>query len=271
MFDNDPGLIYLFRDLKPGWKFIGRYKDFSDIEWMTWKYLFQTSFLYLIIQFIISESIRRTFPKLIKHWYITSSMLYIVLNTGIKSLLLVLIQPIIYYIIILLGGKRILIWILSIILLASFNSLKNKYYFWEFLDYRNIKDEEGYLLLFCLAWVELRCISFSLDYIENAERNVNNGEQKQTHKLKFDKIIDMMSYVLYLPLLYVGPVMLYENFEKSFTVPSKKLSTRVKTFLIDMILYQIYTFIIDLSLHFVYFYAMATDIEVRTKEYSKND
>lgn len=252
--EKEEKVLFSLSDLQPGWSLLSRYKDGSDIEWSSWKYFLQTSWRYLIFQFVISEVIREAYISILKYWYILSSIIFVTIYMGYKQLLIIFAQPVIYALILIFGGKKLSIWITSVILLLSYNSLKYKYYFWSFLDHDDMYDEEVYLILFSVAWIELRCISYSLDYIDN----------KNARLLKFDDIVKMFSYILYLPLLYTGPIILYKEFEKSFTTNREKLKTRIKRFAIDIALFQLYTYVLDLSLHYIYFFAMQNNMEVST-------
>ncbi|VVC98545.1 unnamed protein product, partial [Leptidea sinapis] len=239
------------KDLQPGWKFLSRYRDVSDIEWSSWKYFIETTWCYFIIQYILSEIIREKFPEYLKYWYIVSSCTFVCKYTGYKHLVTILMQPTIYAAVIKFGGKKISIWIISIILLVTYNSLKYNFYFWSFLEHDDMQDEEVYLLLFCVAWTELRCISYSIDFVEN----------KDEMYLKSKDIINMISYILYLPMLYTGPVILYEDFEKSFT-RVYKFDAKIRRFFYDIFIFFTYTLILDYIFHYIYFYAMQSDMEL---------
>ncbi|XP_032527847.2 protein-cysteine N-palmitoyltransferase Rasp [Danaus plexippus] len=241
-------------DLQPGWSITSKLKDVSDIEWSTWKYFIISSWQYLLIQFIISELIRYSCVSILKYWYILSSLTFISFYMGLRQVIIIVIQPVIYYLILLCGGKKLSIWFTSILLLLSYNSLKYKYYFWNFLDHENLQDEEVYLLLFSVAWIELRCITFCLDYLE-----------RKTNKIHiWQDLVNLFSYILYLPLLYTGPIILYDDFEKSFN-SKMKLLTRLKRFAMDMLLFQFYTFVLDLMFHYIYFFAMQDNMELIKK------
>ncbi|XP_022118889.2 protein-cysteine N-palmitoyltransferase Rasp isoform X1 [Pieris rapae] len=247
--------IYSLDDLQPGWKLFSRYKDVSDIEWSSWKYYIKISWFYIIIQFLVSELFRRYSPSFLKQWYILSSLTFVCTCLGWKQMIIILIQPVIYATVICLGGKKISIWLVSIFLLLSYNSLKYKNFFWTFLEHRELQDEEVYLILFCMAWVELRCISFSIDFIENKEKN----------RIKPEDCINFLSYVLYLPVLYMGPIILYEEFERSYKVQNTDIYLRLLRFLPDIFIFLIYSVFLDFSFHFIYFYAIQNDIELVRK------
>lgn len=239
--------------MQPGWRILNRLQDVSDTEWLCVKYYLHISWLYLLIQFVVSELIRTYKSSLIKPWYIISSIIYVSIYTSLKQLIFIFLQPIIYSVIIFSGGKKATLWITSILLLGSYNTLKFKYFFWSLLDREDLPDEEVYLLMGCIAWIELRCISFCIDYIDN--KDSKNMSKSQT-------FLNMMSYVIYLPVLYTGPVILYADFVKSFTSPVEPLLNRIKRFVCDISLFLLYFFAMEVVLHFIHFYALQERIEV---------
>lgn len=171
----------------------------------------------------------------------------------VKQLLFIFIQPVLYSIIIFCGGKKGTLWITSILLLGSYNTLKFKYFFWYLLDNEDLRDEEVYLLMGCIAWIELRCISFCIDYIDNKDsKNIPKSQS----------LLNLLSYVLYLPVLYSGPVILYKDFERSFSSPAEPLLDRIRRFACDMCLFLLYFFAMELALHFIHFHALQERIEV---------
>ncbi|XP_023947900.2 protein-cysteine N-palmitoyltransferase Rasp [Bicyclus anynana] len=255
ILNSKPHVVHKLTDLQKGWGFIGRHKDVSDVEWSSWKYFIYISWRYLIIQFVISEFLRNTFLSFLKYWYIISSVAFVTLTMGYKQMIIILTQPVIYIMILYGGGKKLSVWITSILLLLSYNSLKYMYYFWSFLDYEDIQDEEVYLILFSVAWIELRCISYSLDFVERKDGKLLNQED----------IINMLSYTLYLPLLYTGPIILYEEFQNSFERRRDNLQKRIKRFIYDMMVFQLYSLVLDLVLHYIYFFAMQNNMELIRK------
>ncbi|XP_052737680.1 protein-cysteine N-palmitoyltransferase Rasp-like [Bicyclus anynana] len=255
ILNSNPHVVNTLADLQKGWGFIGRHKDVSDVDWVTWKYFVHISWRYLLIHFVISEYLRNKFPSILKHWYIISSVTFVTLTMGYRQMIIILTQPVIYIIILYGGGKKLSIWLVSILLLLSYNTLKYMYYFWSFLDYKNIQVEGVYLILFSIAWIELRCISYSLDFVE----------RKDGKLLKQEDIIDIFSYALYLPLLFTGPIVLYKEFENSFVTRRDNLKTRIKRFIYDMMAFQLYSLILDLVLHYIYFFAMQKNMELIRK------
>lgn len=190
---------------------------------------------------------------------------------GFRQLLIVFSQPVIFSAIVFSGGKRISIWVTSILLLGGYNSLKYKYFFWRVLDTGNLQDEEVFVLLYAIAWVELRCISFSLDYIDKLEQRENiKDKENLEHISTWDDLISMFSYVLYLPVLFVGPIILYEEFEKSFHVNNENLLLRLKRFIWDMMIFLMYTFLLELAFHYIYFFALQSQLKVSKVMFHSN-
>ncbi|CAH0405328.1 unnamed protein product [Chilo suppressalis] len=262
-YQNNYSELYSLGELKPGWRFISRFQDVSDIEWISWKFFIQTAWLFLLFQFFVSEVIRYTYMPLIKFWYIVSSISFIILFMGYRQLVIILAQPMLFATIIYFGGGKICVWTASILLLISYNSLKYKYFFWYYLDRDDLQDEEVYLVLFTIAWIKLRCVSFLMDYLNRKEQI---GTDVVKANFSFSQLIlNMFSYVLYTPLLYIGPIILYEDFERSFSSHNGKFRFKFQRFLWDMFLYATYTFLLDCSFHYVYFLAMQSDIEAIRK------
>ncbi|XP_068626200.1 protein-cysteine N-palmitoyltransferase Rasp [Battus philenor] len=259
LLKDDNGVTNSLKDLQPGWSFIGRQRDVSDIEWSSWKYFIHTSLVYMIMQFFISELIRKLSLPVLKYWYIISSTIFIIFHMGVRQMVLILFQPILYGTIIFLGGSKKIIWIISLFLLASYNSLKYKLFFWNFLEHEEMQDEEVYLILFSVAWIELRCISYSIDFIQKRD------DAKTQSFFCWNDIINMLSYTLYLPLLYSGPIILYEEFEKSFNVTNGNLALRLKRFVSDLFVFKLYTFILDIAFHYFYFFAMQDNMQLMYK------
>lgn len=249
---NSKYIPYL-KDLQPGWRILNRLKDVSDTEWTSFKYYFHTSWLYMLMQFVVTELIRRYNSSLVKPWYIISTIIYVSFYMCLKHLLFIFLQPILCSTIIFCGGKKTTLWITSILLLGSYNTLKFKYFFWHLLDREDLQDEEVYMLMGCIGWILLRCISFCIDYIDN--KDSNNMSKSQT-------LLNMLSYVMYLPVLYSGPVILYKDFKKSFSSPAAPLLDRLKRFVCDISLFLLYILGMDIALHFIHFQALQERIEV---------
>ncbi|CAG4978468.1 unnamed protein product [Parnassius apollo] len=61
------------------------------------------------------------------------------------------------------------------------------------------------------------------------------------------------------------PIILYEEFEKSFNIKYESLTLRLKRFISDLILLKFYSLILDIAFHYIYFFAMQDNMELVRK------
>lgn len=70
----------------------------------------------------------------------------------------------------------------------------------------------------CFAWIQLRCISSCLDMIDCKPWTETLLQSDPSPPL-----LRHLSYVFYLPLMFLGPFVLYRDFEHSVSVLLDKL------------------------------------------------
>lgn len=152
---------------------------------------------------------------------------------------------------------------LNIFLLFTYNTFKYKEWVWTLFDNGNLElDEEVYMLLFAIGWVQLRCISFCFDYVEKSEKYINNKKNDLLEEPLYETLVNLFSYALYLPLIHTGPLILYSDFKRSVKI-NNALKSRLKSFILNSILFWIYRLLLDFAMHYIYFLAMQEKIEVR--------
>lgn len=228
---------------------IGRLKDVSDREWTVWKTLAITSYPWHLLHFCGAELFRHNNyrPQI---WYIFVSFAFILCNFGMTLFCVLTAQPLMYLLILKLGGKSKSIWVSSCLLLVVIDFFKT-YYNYVFLH----AYEYNYMLMAAVLWVHLRCLSFSLE-ATGTTREVKEKSHKNITGLL---ILNMLSYTFYLPVLFVGPVILYNDFIKSLdtSVPYKRsLKRRLFCFASNLTRYVGWFFFTEFSLHFIYFNAL---------------
>jgi len=74
-----------------------------------------------------------------------------------------------------------------------------------------ITDERHYILTLVMCWIHLRSISHNMDSIDDQFSNSNNFIRK-------------LAYCLYLPTLFLGPLILYHEFVESVCMNNIKES-----------------------------------------------
>jgi protein-cysteine N-palmitoyltransferase HHAT len=113
-----------------------------------------------------------------------------------------------------------------------------------YLNYMDLSDDDFYLMLISVSWIQLRCISYCLEIIRSRA------------EIQF---IDLLSYCFYLPLLFLGPVILYDDFDKGFTRNDNK---KFSNLFVNLARYFGWFLFLEISLHFFYFNAMQYQAEV---------
>ena len=81
-----------------------------------------------------------------------------------------------------------------------------------FLLFLHLKltEQQQLALYVCLAWLQLRCISFCMDWIQCKPWS----DPLLTEGHKSPQILCLLSYTLYLPLMFLGPFVSFLEFEK---------------------------------------------------------
>lgn len=260
--DVDPNIIS--ENISPGWNFINRHKDISDYEWSYWKNLAITFLPWLLIHAVVSELLRKSKHIYMQIWYCTISFLFVLYDFGWVALILMAAQPVIYWCVLIHKGTAKSIWICSLICSLMINYIKKLYEMknYNFLMLTKFNNENFNIVIVAVSWIQLRCISYSLDSIQNEVDNEKLPYVKfKSTVLKYE-IINILGYSFYLPLLFLGPIILYKDFMKSFQYHSP-FKIRLYDVLLNMLRYLMWLFFIELCLHYIYFNALQFYLEVR--------
>lgn len=232
---------------------IGRSKDVSDREWTVWKTFAITSSPWHLLHFCGAELFRQNNhrPQI---WYIFVSFAFILYKLGLTLFCFLTAQPLMYLLILKVGGKTKSIWFSSCLLLVVVDFFKT--YFNNYIH----AYEYNYMLLAVTLWVHLRCLSFSLE-----TTGISREVKEKTHKkITGLQILNMLSYAFYFPVLFVGPIILYNDFIKSLETPYKSsFKRRIFCLATNLTRYVGWFFFTEFSLHFVYFNALQYYPEVR--------
>lgn len=127
------------------------------------------------------------------------------------GVLLALIQPCVDRLLIAFRSK-IFAWLIHLVILTLI--YYEKTYGFIFENLLGIEEEKYYMLTIALCWIQLRSISCCLDCINVDEKE---GEEDGVVVAKnlsgFTKcFLKTTAYCLYLPTLFLGPVILYKDF-----------------------------------------------------------
>lgn len=197
-------------DLVPPWWSLEqspRKKDASDHEWVTWKNSTYHVGLLVILQPVISQIIKRS--DNCKKYLIAFNVFYPICVTlyllGTLATLSIFLQ-IVFLFLVSLTRRAWLVWLSAIVYVIAqeyqpFTDLKS----YIFPTYDSLL-YEGYLTSVINAWINARCISFSLDRIW--------GEVPSDEGL-IQSFLKLTAFCLYLPTGVMGPLITYKRFEES--------------------------------------------------------
>lgn len=123
----------------------------------------------------------------------------------------------------------------------------------------NLDEFQCYAFVIILSWNILKSISFSIDYI--------NNDDKQTTDT-FD-LMNIYGYVLYFPNLLLGPFMIFNRYNgmrsnvTSWNI--KNAFDRIVTLLIDLSRSCFWFLFTDFALHFIYLGNLQHNTDVSSK------
>lgn len=202
------------QNFKPG-VFNQNLYDASDFEWQTFKKLYINYWFLHLVHFILSTVLTlNNAPtlKLISWILITLTATFFVFSLG--ALIIVIINVIMLILLAVLG-KNILSYALcfGVVLASQSTEIANRIFnpndprmTYEF-DY----EEKRFLFTYCLCFLNARGLSSSLDNLTIRQKKELQAGKEQF----FDKIVTIAAYLLYLPGFFVGPIYLYNDFEKA--------------------------------------------------------
>ncbi|XP_015431321.1 PREDICTED: protein-cysteine N-palmitoyltransferase HHAT [Dufourea novaeangliae] len=240
----------LYDDFSSGWIWIGRKQDISDQEWKIWIPLIINFIPWIFLNHFISHIIKLLLnPMLLCYWYIFVSVTSLYFSIGILGTLCALIQPSIVYILTY-KRKNYIIWLINTLFLFVIHFLKIP----DGIFQRMLKlnDEEHYLLTLTMCWIQLRSISCSID---NRKMCLENNCDDISYLSR--NFLWGLAYCLYLPTLYLGPLILYHEFIDSIRRPFQTWAlSELGCFALNLIRYMFWVLFTNFVLHFLYFNAL---------------
>ncbi|KAK3922932.1 Protein-cysteine N-palmitoyltransferase Rasp [Frankliniella fusca] len=228
-------------ELEPGWSFLGRKKDISDYEWYVWLPFLRNLLPWFIVHHVGAELFRWCKSKeLLRIWYILVTSVFTANYCGVIPLVALTITPIFLFYIAKLKWTLIC-WLTSILLLISLSLFQTSL----------LSDEQIMVLCVCCAWAQLRCMSFCMDWI--------NGETWSISPISEDdqspQILRLLSYIFYLPLMYLGPFVPFQDFEKSISINTATIESfkkRIIRLSLNSSRFLGWMILTELLLHFIY-------------------
>ena len=169
----------------------------ARLTWNVW-YVFKHLFVLIAKYNFFQDTSERWLLHL---WFIVVALSFLFLYFGILGILCILIQPCISCLLLAINSK-IITWLTNLIILTAINFAKHSETIYQF--FVHLENEEYFMLTIVICWTQLRSISFVMD----------NCGSKLYFKSFFVLLLHNTAYNLYLPNLFLGPVILYDEFFK---------------------------------------------------------
>ncbi|OXU20951.1 hypothetical protein TSAR_011068 [Trichomalopsis sarcophagae] len=237
-----------YSDFAPGWSFVKRKVDVSDEEWRIWIPLMFQLVPWIALQVFVSQCLKILCHNktLLCSWYAALSVIFLWNYFGLLSTLCTLLLPCISCLLASLRSK-VISWIVHTATLALIYYAKVSDVI--FREWLMLEDEEYFMLTAAICWIQLRSISYSIDSIESYKHVDVWGFVQD--------LLQNLAYCLYLPTLFLGPVIFYQQFldgvNKPFTQWGKEKSLRIFS---SLVRYTFWMYFTQLALHYVYFNAL---------------
>lgn len=125
-----------------------------------------------------------------------------------------------------------------------------------FQNFLSISYEYQYMLIISSAWIYMRGQSYCLDKLLSADTGPSVSD-----------LVMMLGYCFYFPMLFLGPLVLYQEFEAGLLKPYAPWTLqRVKTFVLYILRYLWWMLFLELFLHYVYIGALQKEVQVGWNE-----
>ncbi|CAB3376532.1 Hypothetical predicted protein [Cloeon dipterum] len=207
-------------------------RDRADFEWETWLFNALLAAPFCLANFMVASFLPSW--KLLQIWRVTCSCAFLLYVIGPVSLL-VLAQTALFHALTVITSRRAFSWATCLLALIYLNSV----------TYEPMLDESNsYLMGLVQSWVLMRNMSYCLDVQEKRAKA---------------SLIQALAHALYLPLLFSGPVVMYDEYlqEENTPRPAGLTKMRLMPLLIGMCRYLFWGFVLHLWLHLIYSAALS--------------
>uniref|UniRef100_A0A182R102 Protein-cysteine N-palmitoyltransferase Rasp n=1 Tax=Anopheles farauti TaxID=69004 RepID=A0A182R102_9DIPT len=193
-----------YESLDDGWSIL-RYRRRDDFDW-EWEHYIQyvnRHGLYFLAHVGVMELTRRYCMKHISAVLSIGgfSVIYGMYNERILAVLLV--QCLSFYYLNSRKHYRRTIWLKTFVWIAVVNYFKVWYFYDKLNIHFNINNDQLLELSLITSWNVIKCTSFCLD-----KYNLTSPTEEKHYGLK-----DLLGYVLYFPLMFMGPAIVYSRFK----------------------------------------------------------
>ncbi|KAJ4427997.1 hypothetical protein ANN_24010 [Periplaneta americana] len=209
-------------------------------------------------------------------WYLTVSMLYLLQHVGLLATVSLAAEPCLMYLLLQLRSRAV-VYVAGLFLLVLHNMDFRMVIYcpdhitrpsscsiivsdiimiqWVYHDYHSnwlsLFYDQHYMLTISSAWIYMRSQSFCLDRLMSSKVSVSVAE-----------LVLLLGYCFYLPMLFLGPLVLFEEFEAGILKPYAPWTVqRMKIFILNILRYMWWMCFLELFLHFIYVGALQMDLK----------
>ncbi|XP_044745427.1 protein-cysteine N-palmitoyltransferase Rasp [Coccinella septempunctata] len=212
-------------------------------------YLIKRIWMWMVVLLVISEILKqKCYFHALQIFRLTLSVIFILIYLGPIALIGILAQPIILRIISNISSRKLVLWISNILFILMISMYKYYISNESFMIWLNYNEKENYLHILAIYWTNLRTFSFFMEHSQ---------EQEQT------SILDMLSYCLYLPVLFNGPFIFHADFKQSENIRSP-CRERLWIILKNVARFIFWMNFVEFALH--NYYVNATSFQVQLVE-----
>lgn len=204
------------------------------------KHLLHSLIPWCAFHLVFSEYLKTKYiyTRVLHYFYIIETCFYIIINSNTFLLIIILYQPVCFKLFSTFRSKLV-IWLCAVLNLILLHYFKEATFDEHHLNIFGILESQHFATVLAVYWVNLRCISYCL--------NQSNSDSD---------FISILAYCLYLPLLYTGPIILYDDFQKS-RFHSITLAKRIETLFFNILRFVFWYLVTEFLLHFIYVNAIS--------------
>jgi len=226
-------------------------RDTSDEEWNTFSEDMLNSLPWFFLNFFGSQLLKKYNSKrLISTFHLALSLIYFLKNFGGKMTASMLAQPLVYFVAFLTRSK-VLVWAASLGTLYSLTASSGPFFnlMDELVPAVNEFSNHRYIAHVTWAWINARCLSFCMDKLEDGVIQKDDGEGIPV----LEDLVDMVGYVLYIPTVISGPIVVYRKHYKGMRAEYKPwTSQRILWMATQLFRYAVWFVVGELFVHFSY-------------------
>uniref|UniRef100_A0A131Z119 Acyltransferase required for palmitoylation of hedgehog hh family of secreted signaling n=1 Tax=Rhipicephalus appendiculatus TaxID=34631 RepID=A0A131Z119_RHIAP len=182
-------------------------QDNQNWEWRTTKYVMEAAWKWYLLHPVLARLTAHVAPSLVPVFYSVYSSLFVTFTFGWEVALLFLAQHAAFYVTASFGSTALCYVVATVIHFQKF-FIPFEAFAYMYPRYGVMVYRAAYV---SFHWNILRGLSFTVDFVQ-AEHRKNTGDTQR----RWPSYWKTLGYMLYLPMLYLGPPQKYNDFITQF-------------------------------------------------------